>query len=50
MLVVAARVDADAATISLALAAGVSTRIANATAADAAGAGLLTASAVFGIG
>jgi hypothetical protein len=50
MGIVTARINADAATIGLTLAAGVSTRVANATAADAAGAGLLTGSAVFGIG
>jgi hypothetical protein len=48
MLVVAARVDADAAAVSLTRGAA-ATRGAHTAAANTAGAGLLTASAVFGI-
>jgi hypothetical protein len=48
--VVAARIDADTAAVALTLTAAITTRSADATAADAADAGLLTGSAVFGIG
>jgi hypothetical protein len=50
MLVVAARVDADAAATGLALRATTATSGTNPAAANAAGARLLTGSAVFGIG
>jgi hypothetical protein len=50
MGVVAARIDADAATIALPLRAAIATGGANTTAANSAGTGLLTTSAVFGIG
>ena len=50
MGIVTARIDADAATIGLTVAAAVSTRIANATAADPAGAGVSASPTVFWIG
>jgi hypothetical protein len=50
MGIVAARIDADAATISLTLRAAIATVGANTTVANSAGTGLLTAAAVLGIG